>query len=83
MKKMSRDIQSRNIPTDFERNQNIGCRVTDVDGRTDGRTDGWTDRQTDRPTTRHGSRQKRSILIKWRKCYTKLIKLLNENKIVD
>ena len=30
----------RNIPTDFEKNPNIGCRVTGVD------------RQTDRPTDR-------------------------------
>ena len=28
-----------NIPTDFENNPNIGCRVTDVDRRTDRPTD--------------------------------------------
>ena len=50
MKKTSRDIHPRNIPT------NIGCRVRGVDGRTDGRTDRQTDRQTDQPTTRHGNR---------------------------
>ena len=44
MKKTSRDIHPRNIPTNFEKNQNIGCRVRGVDGR--------TDRQTDRPTDR-------------------------------
>ena len=48
MKKTSRDIHPRNIPTNFEKNPNIGCRVRGVDGR--------TDRQTDRPTTRHGNR---------------------------
>ena len=45
---MSSYIHPRNIPTDFENNPNIGCRVTDVDRR--------TDRPTDRPTTRHGNR---------------------------
>ena len=44
MKKTSRDIHPRNIPTNFEKNPNIGCRVRGVDGR--------TDRQTDRPTDR-------------------------------
>ena len=48
MKKTSRDIHPRNIPTNFEKNPNIGCRVRGVDGR--------TDRPTDRPTTRHGNR---------------------------
>ena len=47
-KKTSSYIHPRNIPTDFEKNPNIGCRVTDVDRR--------TDRPTDRPTTRHGNR---------------------------
>ena len=37
---MSSYILPRNIPTDFEKNPNIGCRVTGVD------------RQTDRPTDR-------------------------------
>ena len=46
MKKKYRDIHPRNIPTNFEKNPNIGCRVRGVDGR--------TDRPTDRPTTRHG-----------------------------
>ena len=44
MKKTSRDIHPRNIPTNFEKNPNIGCRVRGVDGR--------TDRPTDRPTDR-------------------------------
>ena len=44
MKKTSRDIHPRNIPTNFEKNPNIGGRVTGVDGR--------TDRPTDRPTDR-------------------------------
>ena len=35
MKKTSRDIHPRNIPTNFEKNPNIGCRVRGVDGRTD------------------------------------------------
>ena len=48
MKKRSRDIHPRNIPTNFEKDPKIGCRVTGVDGRTDGPTDG--------PTTRHGNR---------------------------
>ena len=39
MKKTSRDIHPRNIPTNFEKNPNIGCRVTGVDGRTDRPTD--------------------------------------------
>ena len=52
MKKTSRDIHPRNIPTNFEKNPNIGCRVRGVDGRTDRQTD----RPTDRPTTRHGNR---------------------------
>ena len=52
MKKRSRDIHPRNIPTNFEKDPKIGCRVTGVDGRTDRRTD----RPTDRPTTRHGNR---------------------------
>ena len=39
MKKTSRDIHPRNIPTNFEKNPNIGCRVRGVDG---------TDRPTDR-----------------------------------
>ena len=43
-KKTSSYIHPRNIPTDFENNPNIGCRVTDVDRR--------TDRPTDRPTDR-------------------------------
>ena len=47
-KKTSSYILPRNIPTDFEKNPNIGCRVTGVDRQ--------TDRQTDRPTTRHGNR---------------------------
>ena len=46
IKKRSRDIHPRNIPTNFEKDPKIGCRVTGVDGR--------TDRPTDRPTTRHG-----------------------------
>ena len=46
---MSRDIHPRNIPNNFEKNPNIGCRVK-------GLTDGRTDRLTDRPTTRHGNR---------------------------
>ena len=37
MKKTSRDIHPRNIPTNFENNPNIGCRVRGVDGRTDRR----------------------------------------------
>ena len=44
MKKRSRDIHPRNIPTNFEKDPKIGCRVTGVDGR--------TDRPTDRPTDR-------------------------------
>ena len=48
MKKRSRDIHPRNIPTDFEKDPKIGCWVTGVDGP--------TDRPTDRPTTRHGNR---------------------------
>ena len=44
MKKRSRDIHPRNIPTIFEKDPKIGCRVTGVDGR--------TDRPTDRPTDR-------------------------------
>ena len=56
MKKTSRDIHPRNIPTNFEKNPNIGCRVRGVDGRTDRQTDRQTDRPTDRPTTRHGNR---------------------------
>ena len=39
MKKTSRDIHPRNIPTNFEKNPNIGCRVRGVDGRTDRQTD--------------------------------------------
>ena len=39
MKKTSRDIHPRNIPTNFEKNPNIGCRVRGVDGRTDRPTD--------------------------------------------
>ena len=39
MKKSSRDIHPRNIPTNFEKDPKIGCRVTGVDGRTDGPTD--------------------------------------------
>ena len=42
---MSSYILPRNIPTNFENNPNIGCRVTGVDGRTDGRTDRQTDRR--------------------------------------
>ena len=42
MKKTSSYIHPRNIHTDFEKNPNIGCWVTDVDRR--------TDRPTDRPT---------------------------------
>ena len=38
-KKRSRDIHPRNIPTDFEKDPKIGCRVTGVDGRTDRPTD--------------------------------------------
>ena len=45
LKKMSSYIHPRNITTDFEKNPNIGCRVTDVDRRTDRRTDGPTDRR--------------------------------------
>ena len=33
--KMSSYILPRNIPTDFEKNPNIGCRVTGVDRQTD------------------------------------------------
>ena len=44
MKKTSSYIHPRNIHTDFEKNPNIGCWVTDVDRR--------TDRPTDRPTDR-------------------------------
>ena len=33
-----------NIPTDFEKDPTIGCRVTGVNEQTDGRTDGRTDR---------------------------------------
>ena len=43
MKKRSRDIHPRNIPTNFEKDPKIGCRVTGVDGRTDGPTDRPTD----------------------------------------
>ena len=43
MKRPSRDIHPRNIPTNFEKNPNIGYLVRGVDG------------QTDRPTTRHGN----------------------------
>ena len=32
---MSNYILPRNIPTDFENNPNIGCRVTGVDRQTD------------------------------------------------
>ena len=39
MKKTSRDIHPRNIPTNFEKNPNIGYRVRGVDGRTDRPTD--------------------------------------------
>ena len=39
MKKRSRDIHPRNIPTNFEKDPKIGCRVTGVDGRTDRPTD--------------------------------------------
>ena len=35
MKKRSRDIHPRNIPTNFEKDLKIGCRVTGVDGPTD------------------------------------------------
>ena len=47
MKKRSRDIHPRNIPTNFEKDPKIGCRVTGVDGRTDRPTDrtGPTDRR--------------------------------------
>ena len=41
MKKTSRDIHPRNIPTNFEKNPNIGCRVRGVDGRTDRPTAGF------------------------------------------
>ena len=39
MKKTSSYILPRNISTDFEKNPNIGCRVTGVDGQTDRPTD--------------------------------------------
>ena len=39
MKNKSRDIHPRNIPTNFEKHPNIGCRVRGVDGRTDRPTD--------------------------------------------
>ena len=38
-KKTSSYIHPRNIPTDFEKNPNIGCRVTGVDRQTDRQTD--------------------------------------------
>ena len=54
MKKTSRDIHPRNIPTNFENNPNIGCRVRGVDG--------WTDRQTDRPTDRPTDRRRATAI---------------------
>ena len=45
IKKTSRDIHPRNIPTNFEKNPNIGCRVRGVDGR------------TDRPTEENGGKK--------------------------
>ena len=35
LKKKSSYIHPRNIPTDFENNPNIGCRVTEVDRQTE------------------------------------------------
>ena len=48
IKKTSSYIHPRNIHTDFEKNPNIGCWVTDVDRRTDRPTFRPTDRPTDR-----------------------------------
>ena len=45
MKKTSRDIHPRNIPTNFEKTTTL---VAELEVLTDG--------QTDRPTTRHGNR---------------------------
>ena len=50
MKKTSRDIHPRNIPTNFEKKSKTLVAELEV------LTDGQTDRQTDRPTTRHGNR---------------------------
>ena len=82
MKKTSSYIHPRNIHTDFEKNPNIGCRVTDVDRR--------TDRPTDRPTTRHGNRssgpkngKNLSFLVTFQKGKKNQIKVLPNNYIIQ